>query len=30
MKMESGKGKQCRKTLKIWVNHLYTIKTDIS
>jgi hypothetical protein len=29
MKIESGKGKQGRKTLKIWVNHLYTIMRHI-
>ena len=29
-KIESGKGKQGRKTLKIWVNHFFTIKTDTS
>ena len=30
MKIESGKGKQGRKTLKIWGTHFQTIKTDIS
>ena len=30
MKIESGKGKQGRKTMKIWGSHFQTIKTDIS
>ena len=30
MKIESGKGKQVRKTLKFWGTHFQTIKTDIS
>ena len=30
MRIESGKGKQGRKTLKIRVYHCYTIETDIS
>ena len=30
MKIESGKGKRVRKTLKTWGSHFYTIHTDIS
>jgi hypothetical protein len=30
MKLESGKGKWIRKTLKTWGSHYYTIHTDIS
>ena len=29
MKIESGKGKWVRKTLKTWESHFYTIQTDI-
>ena len=29
MKLESGKGKRVRKTLKAWGSHYYNIHTDI-
>ena len=30
MKIESGKVKQVRKTMKTWGSHFYTLHTDIS
>ena len=30
MKLEIGKGKQVRKTLKTWGNNCYTINIDLS